>query len=195
MNYNQNFVSSISSTLTQIEDMQSVDEITTGIETLLAKAAELRKVQFSYNAEMTVLENDIYVNQHKLNTVEYNLTETKKDIEFAMTQGDELVCPICGTNYSNGLEEQLNISIATKKLEELKEKYNGISLEIQSVEQKVQNSQELLSYSSFYKNKGQYEIYESCKKQLDILQGEIDSYITKIAIIDEKINEKLYVRI
>lgn len=208
LNYNQNFVSSISSTLTQIEDMQSVDEITTGIETLLAKAAELRKVQFSYNAEMTVLENDIYVNQHKLNTVEYNLTETKKDIEFAMTQGDELVCPICGTNYSNGLEEQLNITsdyahcekliaelknsifIATKKLEELKEKYNGISLEIQSVEQKVQNSQELLSYSSFYKNKGQYEIYESCKRQLDILQGEIDSYITKIAIIDEKINEK-----
>lgn len=99
------------------------------------------------------------------------LQKQKKDIEFAMTQGDELVCPICGTNYSNGLEEQLNItsdyahcekliaelknsiSIATKKLEELKEKYNGISLEIQSVEQKVQNSQELLSYSSFYKNK------------------------------------------
>ena len=195
-------------TLTQIEHIESVEEVTTDIESLLAKAEELRKMQFSYNAEMTVLENDIYVNQHKLHVVEHNLIETKKDIEFAMTQEDELVCPICGTIYSNGLEEQLNItsdyahceklitelrnsiSIATEELEELKEKYNGVSLEIQSIEQKVRNSQQLLSYSSFYKNKGQYEIYESCKRQLEVLQGEIDSYVSKIAIIDEKINEK-----
>lgn len=83
-----------------------------------------------------------------------------------------------------------SISIATEELEELKEKYNGVSLEIQSIEQKVRNSQQLLSYFSFYKNKGQYEIYESCKRQLEVLQGEIDSYVSKIAIIDEKINEK-----
>lgn len=208
LNYNQSFVSRITSTLTQIEHIESVEEVTTDIESLLAKAEELRKMQFSYNAEMTVLENDIYVNQHKLHVVEHNLIETKKDIEFAMTQEDELVCPICGTIYSNGLEEQLNItsdyahceklitelrnsiSIATEELEELKEKYNGVSLEIQSIEQKVRNSQQLLSYSSFYKNKGQYEIYESCKRQLEVLQGEIDSYVSKIAIIDEKINEK-----
>lgn len=83
-----------------------------------------------------------------------------------------------------------SISIATEELEELKEKYNSVSLEIQSIEQKVQSSQELLSYSSFYKNKGQYEIYESCKRQLEVLQGEIDAYVSKIAIIDEKLNEK-----
>ena len=208
LNYNQSFVSRISSTLTQIEDMQSVDEVTTNIESLLANAEELRKVQFSYNAEMTILENDVYVNQRKLHTVEHNLAETKKDIEYAMSQGDELVCPICGTIYTNGLDEQLNItsdyahcerlieelknsiSISEEKLEELKEKYSAISLEIQSIEKQIQNSQELLSYSSFYKNKGQYEIYESCKRQLDVIQGEIDSYVSKIAIIDEEINEK-----
>lgn len=206
--YNQNFVSRISSTLTQIEDMQSVDEVTTNIESLLAKTEELRKVKFSYNAEITVLENDIYVNQHKLHTVEHNLAETQKDIEYAMSQDDELVCPICGTIYSNRLDNQLNItsdyahceklieelknkiSVSVEKLEELKEKNKAVSLEVQSNEQKIQNTQELLSYSSFYKNKGQYEIYESCKMQLDILQKEIDSYISKIAIIDEQINEK-----
>ena len=110
LNYNQNFVSRISSTLTQSEDMQSVDEVTTNIESLLAKSEELRKMQFSYNAEMNVLENDIYVNHHKLHTVEHNLVETKKDIEYAMSQDDELVCPICGTIYANGLDEQLNIT-------------------------------------------------------------------------------------
>ena len=208
LNYNQNFVSRISSTLTQIEDMQSVDEVTTNIESLLAKSKELRKMQFSYNAEMNVLENDIYVNHHKLHTVEHNLVETKKDIEYAMSQDDELVCPICGTIYANGLEEQLNItsdyahceklieelknsiSVSTGKLEELKEKYRTVSLEIQSIERQIQNSQDLLSYSSFYKNKGQYEIYESCKGQLDAIQKEIDSYVSKIALIDDKIHEQ-----
>lgn len=208
LNYNQNFVSHISSTLTQIKNMQSVDEVTANIESLLAKSEELRKMQFSCNAEMTVLENDIYVNQHKLYTVEHNLAETKKDIEYAMSQEDELVCPICGYIYANGIDEQLNItsdyahcerlieelknsiSVSIRKLEELKEKYRAVSSEIQSIEQQIQNSQELLSYSSFYKNKGQYEIYESCKRQLEILQREIDSHVSKIAIIEEKINEK-----
>lgn len=208
LNYNQNFVSRITSTLTRIEDIESVEDVTTDIELLLAKAEELRKLQFSYNAEMTVLENDIYINQHKLYIVEHNLIETKKDIEYAMTQEDELICPFCGTIYSNGINEQLNItsdyahcenliaelkssiSVATKELEELKNKYNDVSVEIQSIEQKVQNTQELLSYSSFYKSKGQFEIYESCKRQLDVLQGEINSCVSKIAITDEKINEK-----
>lgn len=208
LNYNQNFVSRISSTLAQIKDMESVNEVTTNIESLLAKSEELRKMQFSYNAEMNILENDIFVNQYKLHIVEYNLVETKKDIEYAMSQDDELVCPICGTIYANGLDEQLNItsdyahceklieelknsiSISTGKLEELKEKYRAASLEIQLIEQQIQNSQDLLSYSSFYKNKGQYEIYESCKGQLEAIQKEIDSYISKIALIDDKINEQ-----
>ena len=137
LNYNQNFVSRITSTLTRIEDIESVEDVTTDIELLLAKAEELRKLQFSYNAEL-----------------------------------------------------KSSISVATKELEELKNKYNDVSVEIQSIEQKVQNTQELLSYSSFYKSKGQFEIYESCKRQLDVLQGEINSCVSKIAITDEKINEK-----
>lgn len=207
-NYNQNFVSQITSTLTQFENIESVEDVITKIESLLIEAENLRKIQFSYSVDMSVLENDIYINQNKLNIVKHNVEETKKDIEFAMTQKDELVCPICGTIYSNRLEEQLNItsdyahceklitelknSISTtiEELKNLKEKYNIVSLKIQSIEQKISNSQELLSYSSFYKNKGQYEIYESCNMQLEALQQEINSYISKIAIIDDKINEK-----
>ena len=206
--YNQNFVSRITSSLTQIENTESIEDVTTDIESLLSKAEEMRKMQFSYNAEMNVLENEIYINQHKLHIVEHNLAETKKDIEFAMTQEDELVCPICGAVYSNRLDEQLNItsdyahceklmgelrnciSFSTERLEELKKKYNDVASEIQSIEQKVRNSQELLTYSSFYKSKGQYEIYESCKAQLESLQQEIDSHISEIAMLEDKINEK-----
>ena len=207
LNYNQNFVSRISSTLVQMETIESVEEVTKDIESLLVKAEDLRKMQFTYNARMTVLENDIYVNQHKLYMAEHNLAETKKDVEYAMNQKDELICPFCGTIYLNGLNEQLNISsdyahcerlieelknsisTITKEIEELKGEYISVSLEINSIEQKIKNSQEFLSYSSFYKNKGQYEIYETCNKQLEVIQREIDSYITQIAIFDEKINE------
>lgn len=125
-----------------------------------------------------------------------------------MNQDDKLVCPICGTEYKNGLDEQLNItsdyancenlinklknsiSVSIRNLENIKEKYIAVGLEIQSLEQQIEKSHELLSYSSFYKNKGQYEIYDSCKQQLDILQQEINSYISKIAIIDDEINKQ-----
>lgn len=208
LSHNQSFVSRIASTLTQMENADSIEEVTADIKGLLARTEKLRKEQFSFRAEMTVLENEIYVNQHKLHIVEHNLSETKKDIEYAMGQETELVCPICGTTYSNGLDEQLNItsdyahceklnaeltnsiSVFTQKLEGLKEKYNGVTNEILSAEQKIQKSQELLSYSSFYKNKGQYEIYDSCKKQLKVIQGELDSCVSQIAILDKKINEK-----
>ena len=170
LKYNQNFVSRISPALMQMKDMQSVDELTKNIESLLSQTEELRKVQLACNAEMTVLENDIYVNQHKLRAVEHNLAETQKDIEYAMNQDDELVCPICGTVYANGLDEQLditsdyahceklidelknNISVSELKLKELKEKHNELSLKIRSIEQQIQNSHELISYSSFYRN-------------------------------------------
>lgn len=208
LDHNKNFVSRIISTITQVENAESVENIAIDIEIMLAKAEELRKEQFSYSAKMTVLENDIYLNQQKLNAVEHNLAETQMDIKFAMNQEDELVCPVCGAIYQNGLVEQLNItsdyahceklivelrnsiSVDTKELEELKEKYNNVTLEIQCIEQKIQNSQEFLSYSLFYKNKGQYEIYESCESQLKAIQEEINSYASKIAITDEKMNEK-----
>ncbi len=208
LKHNQHFVSRITTALSHVENVESVDNIASNIESLLAKAEELRKVQFSYNADIIDLENQIYISQRKLEITKYNLSETQKDIEFAMSQEDELVCPFCGTVHTNKLDDQLNITsdyahcekliaelennihIATRDLDELNKKYKCIGLEIENIEKDVQDTQQLLSYSSFYKNKGQLEIYESCKQQLDILQEEIDSYISKIALIDENMKKK-----
>lgn len=128
------------------------------VESLFTKLAKLRNIQFSYNVEISILENYIYVNQCKLHTAEHNLSEVKKDIEYAMKQGDKLVCPICGTIYANGLDEQLNItsdyahceklieelkniiSVSTEKMKKLEEEKKAVSLDIQSIEQQIQNS-------------------------------------------------------
>lgn len=208
LDYNKGFVSKIASTMTLIEKVDSVEQLTKEIEAMIIKVEELRRVQISVNAEIALLENDIYINQHKLNMAEHNLRETKDDIKFAMNQDDKIMCPTCGAIYINGLEEQLditadyahcenlikelntNISVSTKKLEEFKDEYVSVLEEINGIEIEIRKSQELLSYASFYKNKGQYEMYESCNKQLDSIQGEIDSIVSKIAKVDERIEEK-----
>lgn len=46
LNYNQNFVSRISSALTQIKEVESFDGVTTKLETLLAESEKLRNMQF-----------------------------------------------------------------------------------------------------------------------------------------------------
>lgn len=206
LNYNQGFVSRISTTITQFENAKSIEEITSRIEELLAQSEELRKKLFAIKAQMAVFENDIYINQHKLNMVHLSIEETEKDIEFAMTQESELICPTCGAKYTNGITEQLNISsdyahceklrdtltnnitILSENLQEHKNEFILISEQLYSIEQSIQQSQELLSYSSFYKNKGQYEIYESCIQQLEIIQTGLNNLISQIANLDEEIN-------
>jgi hypothetical protein len=147
------------------------------------------------------------MNQHKLHIVEQNLIETEKDIEFAMKQENELVCPTCGAVYSNGLTEQMNISsdyahceklkmeltealdVTENTLSDLAQKYEQISRQLESLELKIQKSQEFISYSSYYKNKGQYEMYEACGQQLDILEKKVDKISFEIAKLDDEINE------
>ncbi len=108
--------------MSQLDNSKSIEEATREIENLVQQADALRKDIFSIKAEMTIYENETYMNQHKLHIVEQNLIETEKDIEFAMKQENELVCPTCGAVYSNGLTEQMNISsdILLHSLVELK---------------------------------------------------------------------------
>lgn len=207
LTYNQNFVTRISDVLTQIESSDTIEGTSSNIEEMIAQAEELRENQFGIKYKMAILENEIYINQHKLNITTLNLDETEKDINFAMSQESVLICPICGAKYDNGLNEQLNISsdyahceklikslkdaIETDavELEKIQNEYSKFSEKISSVEQKIQKSQKLLSYSEFYKNKGQCEIYESCQQQLNVIQNKLDKNITEIAKLEERIND------
>lgn len=207
LNYNQNFVEQISNSLLQMDNSKSIEEANKEIEILVQQADALRKDIFSIKAEMTVYENEIYINQQKLHIVEQNLIETEKDIEFAMEQESELVCPTCGAVYSNGLTEQMNISSDYAHCEKLKmeltetlsmtanilsnltQEYEQVNSQLKSLELKIQKSQEFISYSSYYKNKGQYEIYETCEQQLVVLEKKVDEIIFQIAKLDDAINE------
>lgn len=206
--YNKNFVEHITTSLVQIDDIKSVEDISKEISRLYSLADSFREKQFSCMTDMSVLENEIYINNHKLHVVEHNLKETDKDIEFAMTQEDALFCPMCGAVYSNNLEKQLNITSdyahcekllnelkksienATKELQNCKNDYTKISLDIEKIEEQIRNNKDLLSYSSFYKKQGKYEIYEFCKSQLDDIKKEISSFSSKIEVIDSQIKEK-----
>lgn len=207
LSHNQSFVSRISNNISVIEDKDSMDKITVNLENLIKKGEELRKKEFAIKTQLAIIENSIYVNKHKLHIVERNIEETAKDIHYAMEQEDVLVCPTCGATYSNGLPEQLNITsdyaqcerlrtellneldISQKELERHKKDHDEIVFEISQIETQINESQVLLSYSSFYKSKGQYEIYETCKEQLDVLQKEIDHVLYNITKLDDKINE------
>lgn len=207
LNHNQNFVEQISNSLSQLENSKSIEEATREIENLVQQADALRKDIFSIKAEMTIYENETYMNQHKLHIVEQNLIETEKDIEFAMKQENELVCPTCGAVYFNGLTEQMNISsdyahceklkmeliealdVTENTLSDLAQKYEQTSSQLKSLELKIQKSQEFILYSSYYKNKGQYEIYEACGQQLNTLEKKVDEVTFQIAKLDDEINE------
>lgn len=204
--YNQNFVNQISVSLQNIKDMESPEKIAAELADMLIASEKVMNQQFDLKAKMSLIENDIFIGKHKLRIASSSLDEIHKDIDFAMNQGDQLICPVCGVHYHNGLSEQLNISsdfaLAEKlitsltddittlenELGEHRKQYELLSLKLQELEQNIQKSKQLLSYSSFYKNEGKQEIYESCLHQLEILQTQLDLKISNIATLDERVS-------
>lgn len=189
--------------------MESPENIAAALAEMLATSEKLMNQRFDLNAKISSIENDIFIANHKLKIASSSIEEIHKDINFAMKQGDELICPVCGVHYHNGLPEQLNISsdfaLAEKLVESLtsdisalenelsnnREEYKSLSVQLKQLEHSIQQSKQLLSYSSFYKNEGKQEIYESCLIQLDKLQRELDSKITSIALLDERVKNLL----
>lgn len=206
--YNQGLISHIASSIIQPDGAESIEKISAKIDELLLKAEELKKEDYSIKNEIAVLENELFIDQHKKKLLEQNLLETQKDIEFAVNKEETLVCPVCGMTYSNSLDDQLNItsdyvhcekliselenelSDTINKLSEFQQKRQEIFSEIQLANSEILRSKELLSYSSFYKNKGQCEIYESCKSLVNSVQTEIDSLVSKITTLNGEIEKK-----
>ena len=204
--YNQNFVNQISHSLQNAKEMESPEKIAAELADMLTASEEAMNQQFDLKAKMSSIENDIFIGKHKLRVTSSSLNEIHKDIDFAMNQGDELICPVCGIHYRNGLPEQLNVSsdfaLAEKlissltedittlenELGEHREQYELLSSKLQELKQSIQKSKQLLSYSSFYKNEGKQEIYESCLQQLEVLQAQLDLKISNIATLDERVN-------
>lgn len=207
--YNQNFVNQLNISLKKAENMESPENITAELTEMLATSEKLMNQRFDLNAKISSIENDIFIAKHKLKIASSSIEEIHKDINFAMKQGDDLICPVCGVHYHNGLPEQLNISsdfaLAEKLLQSLtsdistlenelsrnREEYKLLSMQLKQLGQNIQQSKQLLSYSSFYKNEGKQEIYESCLIQLGKIQRELDSKISSIALLDERVKKLL----
>ena len=209
LTYNQNFVNQLNVSIQNAKNMKSPENITVELAEMLTVSENIMNQQFDLKAKMSSIENDIFIGKHKLKNTSLSIEEIHKDINFAMNQGDMLTCPICGVHYHNGLPEQLNISsdfaLAEKLIESLtyditslenelrksREQYELLSLKLKELEQSIQQSKQLLSYSTFYKNEGKQEIYESCLIQLDALQRQLDLKIAKIALLDERVSNLL----
>lgn len=209
VNNNTAFVSQIRDSIKVVNETNynSFEELSSNIENLIKETEEMRKNQYLLSYKIKDLENEIYVNQHKLKIVEHSINETQKDIQFAMANEDELVCPTCGSVFNNRLEEQLGISAdyahcekleaelhdcilnSTKMLEEMNNEYKKNSSCIYELEERIRKSQELVSYSNLYKNRGQYEILKSCEKQLKTLNEELDGFVLDISKKEKEIDD------
>lgn len=205
---NRKFVDHISITLFSMSSPKTIEEIQNDIAASFDDMSTFQKDRVSLRAQISDLENQAYINKQRLIVVERNLKELGKDIHFAMQQEEELVCPTCGAIYSNEFPAQLNISsdyahceklkLELKdrlrdlggKLKILKEKDKELVRKIRFTERDIEKSQENLSYSLFYKNKGHLEVYDECQKQLKLLQSELENIIGQIAILDHKIESK-----
>lgn len=207
LSHNQQFVSRISTYVKITDNSTSPDEIEEKLSELLLQDEKEREAQFEIKARLGIIENQIFIDTRKLELVRDGLHETEKDINFAMLQPDTVCCPTCGAKYENSIESQLSISCehsTAKKLigsleeelfrcqseqEVLLEKYSQTSSNLSEIEEQICESKQILSYTSFYKNEGKQELYESCTTELGSLQEKIDKLLASYAKLDDKISK------
>lgn len=207
LTYNQNFVSEISKLLQISTEQKDIEEVEKELLRLLEEIDAKRNSQFIIKKRMGELENQIFVNQHKIKSAELSLHEIQRDINFAMTLDEKIICPTCGAECNNGLEGQLSISSdsalaeklisslsielseLTQELNQCIRNYELLITQIKSLSESIEKTRRILAYSEFYKNEGKQELYQSCLKQLDILQKKFDDKLLEITKLHEQVND------
>ena len=210
---NETFVDNISldlkkfNQLENLNQLNSVDDVQINLMKLRNETDNLRKKEYSIKEKISKIDNEIFMKKIELDNIYKNMEETQKDISFAMKQGEEIICPICGTKHKNSLNEQLDLSAGLENSEKLKniledkmrdlenqlvdldKEYKDIKNKILFNEESIKDSKELLSYEELFKNKGKYELYNKCKQELVKMESEYKYLLGEIEILDEKIKK------
>ena len=204
--HNEAFVNRIESIISSSAAM-SPDDVQQALEDLLAATDALRKEQFEIQSAIAHTENELFIINQQLRSAKKNQIEAKKDASFAMTQGDTVICPVCGAHYDNSIEKQLHIaaehatsenlidfltgqsSLLKEKLKTLKDSLSAVCGSIHSNEQQVQAYPRQLSYRTYFVDEGKRDVFLSCKRELQGLQLEIENMIGAKSLIDDRLKE------
>jgi len=207
LQHNKQFVERLSTALQMADNIGNPEQLESHLKNLINTLDADRNHQIELRERISTFENDIFVGQQKLHMAQNSMQETQDDIEFAMEQDEVLICPTCGAHYQNRLSEQLNISsdfaLNEKLLFSLSQKSNELSAELKQLQKEyillqekvlqtsieINQTKDLLSYTSFYRNEGKKELYDSCLLQLDELEVQFESQISNIASLDEQVKE------
>ena len=204
--HNEAFVNRIGSIINSQQTL-SPTETQQALEDLLLATEQLRNDLFDIESEIASIENTLFIIRQQLKVAKQNQIEVKKDANYAMTQAEVVVCPVCGAHYDNGIEQQLHITTehataenlvvfleeektqAEKQLSLLKDKQQHILSSIAANEARIQTYKQQLSYRIYFLDEGKRDVYLSCQKELEALHTEIEEMIGQKGIIDSRIQE------
>lgn len=204
--HNETFVNRIGEII-NTQKALSPTKIQQELEKILLETDELRRQEFGTKTEIANIENDLFVMHQQLNSARRNGLEIKKDAEYAMSQGDVIICPVCGAHYDNGVDTQLHIAVehasaenlinyltqecthAKERLKSLKENLHQIIERITENEKQIQHFTAQLSYKAYFIDEGKHDVYESCKQELQTLQNQIDTLIGEKSVIDDRMQK------
>lgn len=204
--HNESFVNRIGSIIDE-QEMFSPTEVQEKLNGLLSSTEQLRRELFNLESELANVENTIFISKQQLKLAERNQEDNKKDANYAMSQGEAIVCPVCGMHYDNGLEQQLHIATEYATAENLvcylageirtnnahmialKRQQTQILETIQANEEAIQTYTQQLSYRSYYHDEGKRDVYRTCLHELEELQTMIDKLIGQKGIVDSQIKD------
>ena len=199
--HNEAFVNRIE-TIIGAQPICSPDSIQRDIEELITDTDALRKKEFTAKAEISQLENELFIVSQQLKSARRSLCEIRNDAKFAMHQDDVLICPVCGAQYDNSIDKQLCIATEHASAENLveflanqskmlkenlkiqKDLLTSLAVDIHANEIQIEKYTRQLSYRAYFADEGKRDVISSCKKELENLETKIDNLVGAKGIIE-----------
>lgn len=204
---NQEFVEQIMIPQIEQDVLVKPEDIEIEILDLIECLDKKREDKFELKHNIGELENTLYVTTRKIEMLKTNSTEVEKDIKFAMSLNESIICPSCGTKTLNNLENQMSLSVdlattenmitaLASEITELKQsldnnykKYEKLSLDIDNLTILITEMKKTLSYLDFVRKEGEQGFYKKCLDQLNVDKRKIEDQVSQIAQWGERANK------
>ncbi|MBC2582778.1 AAA family ATPase [Clostridium sp. DJ247] len=172
---------------------KSLEKLKEEVDNIINQLSCVEREKILINESISEIKNNIYEKTLELNFLKKSIEHLEKDHSFALEQGEEIKCPVCGMIYNNSISERVEIvkdiqsgdelissyrsdingmqdslDIEVKKKLELMKKVNGLKVQLTKLKKDI-------NIAELYKNEGRREIFNVSVNEKQKLEDNISA--------------------
>ncbi|MBO0995682.1 hypothetical protein [Bacillus sp. SD088] len=177
------------------------------VKRLLKNLTQLEKERLRIHNSLSNLKNERYEKTQSLEILKRNIHSLNDDHQFAMEQDDIILCPFCGKEHKNSLEERVeiikDIQVGNQliklnrddlkkiegKVSDLEKEYHAVNSKYVELKKNLESTQSGASVVNTYRYEGKKELIHKSKEESRKVRRKLEEEHYKFLNKDEYLKE------